>query len=257
MILTVDIGNSTTKFGLFDGPRLTDRFSIHTKPDYEAAELMSDRLQFLETRIGRVNSVMAASVVPELNAILTEACNRIFKVTPTFVDHRTDTGMTIAYQTPDTLGGDRIVTAAAASQKYGAPCVVCGFGTATTIDAVGAGPVFLGGAIAPGMGILVEALRSNTAKLPAIRIGKPEAAIGRTTDDAIRSGIFWGNLGMVEALVQRVKMELAAEGTAADEINIVATGGFSRMILPELPIIGILDENLTLEGLRIAGERLA
>ena len=256
MILAVDIGNSTTKFGLFDGSRLTDKFSIHTKPDYEAAELMSDRLQFLETRIGRVNAIIAVSVVPNLNEILTAACLRIFKVSPIFVDHMFDTGMTLAYETPETLGGDRIVTAFAAANKYGAPCIVCGFGTATTIDAVGPGPEFLGGAIAPGMGIMVEALQLKTAQLPAIRIRKPDRVIGKTTGEAIASGIFWGNLGLVESLIRRIKAEMASGGEIGKDVPVIATGGFARLIVPEIPVIGALDENLTLEGLRLLGAKL-
>ena len=256
MILAVDIGNSTTKFGLFDGAQLIDRFSIHTKPDYEAAELMSDRLQFLETRIGRVNAVMAVSVVPSLNEILTDACLRIFKVSPVFVDHTFDTGMKIGYETPETLGGDRIVTAVAAANKYGSPCVVCGFGTATTIDAVGPGPEFLGGAIAPGMGIMVEALHLKTAQLPAIRLMKPDHAIGKTTADAIASGIFWGNLGLVESLIRKIKTELTEGGSGHQAVRVIATGGFARLIVPETPEIGALDENLTLEGLQMLGAKL-
>src|SRR5690606_22969199 len=139
-------------------------------------------------------------------------------------------------------------TAVAAANKYGTPCVVCGFGTATTVDAVGPGPEFLGGTIAPGMGIMVDALHLKTAQLPAIRIMKTDHVIGKTTADAITSGIFWGNLGLVESLILRVKAELNA-GNVVD-IPVIATGGFARMIVPETAEISVLDENLTLEGLQ-------
>ena len=255
MLLAIDIGNSTMKFGLYNGAEITDRFSIHTITDYDAADLMSDRLSFLDTRIGRIDRIIVSSVVPDLNGVLTDVCLRLFKVSPIFVDASHALGMEVEYQPAESLGSDRLIAAYACLKKYGAPCVICSFGTATTIDAVSSAPAFLGGIITPGMGVMAEALSLKTARLPRVDISEPEAFLGTSTELSIRSGIFYGNIEMITGLVTRISAEITAD--TGHKPRVVATGGYARIIVPHVPAIDRLDENLILDGLRSVGEAMS
>ena len=251
MLLAIDIGNSSIKFGVFDADVLVDKFLIQTKRDYTAEELLFDRLRYVEEKFFRIDSVSVSSVVPELDTVLTDACKKMLNVTPVFVDHNFDFGLTIKYDPVTDVGTDRLINASGAAGKFGKPIIVCSFGTATTIDAVNAAGEYLGGAIAPGMNTLAEALHLKTSKLPHVSIEKPESVIGGTTVNAIRSGVFFGYLGLVEGIIRRMFDELGEATT------VVATGGFAATVAENCELINAVDENLMLDGLRLLFERRA
>jgi len=249
MLLAIDIGNSSVKFGIFDGEHLLSKFSIPTKRDSTADELK----QAIQTNLDLpITAAIICSVVPELNGPLTEFLSGAFGIEPVLVQNDFDFGMKIAYEPLSSIGTDRLVNAFAAATKYGAPCIVCSFGTATTIDAVGAGPEFLGGVIAPGMEIMAEALHHRTSQLPRIEIAKPENVIGTSTLAAIQSGIFYGHIALAEGIIARIKTELAPSDTKP---KVIATGGFAAVIASESKAIDVVDENLLLDGLRLLFEQ--
>ncbi len=249
MLLAIDIGNSSIKFGVFESDTLVDKFLIQTKRDYTVEELLFDRLRYVEERFFSIDSACVSSVVPEIDDTVREACKKMLHVTPVFVDHTFDFGLKIKYEPVTAAGTDRLVNAAAAVMKYGKPVIVCSFGTATTIDAVNANGEYLGGTIAPGMNTLAEALHLKTSKLPHVAIEKPAGVIGHTTVDSIRSGVFFGYLGLVEGILRRMFDELGETPT------VVATGGFAKTISENCDLINIVDEILMLDGLRILFER--
>lgn len=243
MLLAIDIGNSFTKLGIFDGESLLHKFSIQTKRDYTVEELLFDRLKLYEKQFIQVDidTCIVASVVPELNAVIAEVCRELFKISPQFVDAGWDFGFRIDYDPPEAAGGDRLVNCFAAVSKYGTPVVACSFGTATTIDVVNADNVYVGGIIAPGMATVAKALRLETAKLPNVPIEKPDGVLGKTTVESIQSGIVNGHIAMLEGLLAKID----------NRGKVVATGGFARLLAPEIEAIDVVDENLTLDGLRL------
>lgn len=247
MLLAIDIGNSSTKFGIFDGEVLLHKFSIQTKRDYTVEELLFDRLKVHEKDFIQIDidTCVVASVVPELNGVISQVCGELFKITPRFVDASWDFGFTISYDPPTAAGADRLVNCFAAVEKYGSPIVVCSFGTATTIDVVNGSDEYIGGIIAPGMATMANALQLAASKLPIISIEKAENVIGSSTVESIRSGIVNGHVAMVEGLLNRI----GSKG------KVVATGGFARLIASQTAAIDAVDENLTLEGLRLLAMR--
>lgn len=254
MLLAIDVGNSIIKFGVFNGLDLVDRFAVATKRDYTVEELSSDRLSFVGTRVGPIDRVFVSSVVPELEANLSETCRELFKVTPVFVDNTFDFGFAIDYRPPSAAGTDRLVNAYAAAEKYGRPVVAVSLGTAATIDIVSADNRYIGGMIAPGMYTMAEALHVKASKLPHVEIVEPDSVIGDSTENCIRSGVFYGYVGMVEGLIRRTIAEI---GTAKAKPLVIATGGFAKPIAPHTDAFDVVDENLTLEGLRLLAESYA
>lgn len=252
MLLAIDIGNSKIKYGFFEAGKLIDRFSVQTRRDYSADELEFDRLRKIGSRFvqASVDTVIAASVVPELREAVTASIRALYRLTPYFVDSDWDLGIAVRYTPRSAVGSDRLVNAAAAAAIYGKPVITCSFGTATTIDAVDREGVFLGGIIAPGIGIGARALFSSATLLPSIDLEMPEKAIGENTPQAMLSGIVLGHIAMVEGMVSRIKRELGAEAP------VVATGGFGGLIAENSPAIDIFNENLTLEGLNMLAGRL-
>lgn len=245
MLLVIDIGNSTAKFGVFDHEKLIARFYIPTVRSRDRGELdrsIGGRLDF------PIRAAIVASVVPELNDAVRDFCENRFRIKAFFVDSGTDFGLPILYDPPTALGIDRAVAAFAAREKYGSPSIVCDFGTATTIDAVDASGAFLGGVITPGIKTLADSLFQNTSKLPRVEIEKPAGIIGRTTVEAIRAGVFFGYMGLVKEILRKMTEELG------DAPQIVATGGFAALIAENADLIEIVDENLLLEGLRLIHE---
>lgn len=247
MLLAIDIGNSSTKFGIFDGDSLLHKFSIQTKRDYTAEELLFDRLKVHDQDFIQVDidTCVVASVVPELNAVISQVCDELFKITPRFVDATWDFGFTIDYDPPSAAGADRLVNCFAAASKYGTPVVACSFGTATTIDVISDDNAYVGGIIAPGIATSAKALQLSTSKLPDVSITTPDSVIGRSTVASIQSGIVNGHVAMIEGLLKRI----GSKG------KVVATGGFARMIASQTSAIDVVDENLTLEGLRLLALR--
>jgi type III pantothenate kinase len=249
MLLAIDIGNSNIKFGVFDGAELTDKFSIATKRDYKPEELHFDRLQFADGKFLKIDQSYVSTVVPEMIDVVREASQVQFKVTPVFVDHNADFGIVNKYEPPTAVGIDRLVNASAAAEKYGTPVIVCSFGTATVIDAVNKNGEFIGGIIAAGAKLMAESLHENTALLPAVQIEKINHVIGNNTADAIRSGIVNGQIAMADGLIKRVAAELGSKP------RVIATGGFAQFIADGIKTISVIDENLTLDGLRLLAER--
>ncbi len=247
MILAIDIGNSSTKLGVFDDENLVKRLTIPTIRSKTAVEIY-DSLQ--DEIKGQFSAVVISSVVPELNASFGELGEKYFNQTPIFVNYTFDFGFKINYDPPENAGADRLVAAFAACEKYGAPVIVCDFGTATTIDAVNSKNEYLGGIITPGINTLSEALFIRTSKLPRVEIRKPATVIGNSTVGSIQSGIFYGYIGLTEGILRRMIIELG------EKPKIVATGGFAKLIAESCDLIEIVDENLVLEGLRLIYERI-
>jgi type III pantothenate kinase len=242
MLLAIDIGNSTTKFGVFDNEKLTTRFTIPTdrkQTQDEITQLIAKNLP------DKIDAVIVSSVVSELNVFYEEFIETRFGSKPLFVDHALDFGLKIRYDPPESLGIDRAVAAFAAREKYGKPVIVCDFGTATTIDVVNAEGEFIGGIIAPGISTLADVLFQKTSNLPKVEIKKPEKIIGTSTVSGINAGIYFGYAGLVEKILEKMIEELG------ETPKIIATGGFAGLIAESVERIEIVDENLVLEGLRL------
>lgn len=243
MLLAIDIGNTSTKFGIFDGEHLISKISISTKGVSDGTDLRSliDRNQSIEKAV-------LCSVVPEKEQAIKDALQHTFGIEILTITNDLDFGLKVKYQPLSTLGTDRLVNSFAAVEKYGEPCIVCSIGTATTIDMVNEYREHLGGVIAPGMKTMAKALRSNTAQLPEIEIEKPDKILGNSTVASIRSGIFYGHIATVEGLIAKIKKEFG-------EARVIATGGFASLIAENTKSIEIFDEDLLLDGLRIFQQR--
>ncbi|MGB7203480.1 MAG: type III pantothenate kinase [Pyrinomonadaceae bacterium] len=247
MLLAIDIGNTNTKLGVYDRENLTSKISIPTSreitPDV-LAKILADKIT------QPIDAAIISSVVCEVDNAFREFITSRFNVAAIVVGHELDFGLKINYQPPDDAGSDRLVNAFAAVEKYGVPCMICSFGTATTVDVVNKNREFTGGLIAPGMKTLAAALKLTTSKLPEVEIERPENVIQNTTAGAIQSGIVYGYFGLVEGLIAAVKKE------AGDDMKVIATGGFAEMIAENTDAIDVVDKDLTLEGLRRLHERL-
>jgi type III pantothenate kinase len=241
MLLAIDAGNSAVKLGIFHGPELLKSWRL----DHDALRTPLD-LPGLNPK--DVAAIIISSVVPSLNDTLHSLAENQFNVTPVFVDHTMETGLTILYKEPSELGVDRIVDAVAAVEKYGAPCIVLDFGTATTFNAINSKREYLGGIIAPGIMTSAEALFSRAAKLPRVAIERPQNVIGTSTIDAMQSGLFYGYAGMIDGLLDRMLDEMK------DNPKIIATGGLAPVVQHATKHNYHIDETLTLDGLRILYE---
>jgi len=248
MLLAIDIGNSSVKFGVYDNEILVLRFTIPTVRRQSANEINS----LISNRLNRnISAIIISSVVSESNEYFQEYGEKFYNLKPIFVDNTFDFGLKIKYRSPETIGVDRIVVAFAAARKYGEPCVVCDFGTATTIDAVNKQSEYVGGIIAPGINTLSESLFIKTSKLPRVEFVKPESVIGNSTVSSIQSGIFYGYLGLTEGILRRMITELNGNP------RIIATGGFARLIAENCELIEIVDENLLLDGLQMVYKKFS
>ena len=241
MILAIDIGNSTTKFGAFDEEKLVERLTIPTIRGKSASEI---RDSFNEELNLRFDAVIISSVVPELADSFKNLSKQYFNCTPYFVDNSFDFKFKINYNPPESVGIDRLIAAFASVEKYGNPCIICDFGTATTIDVVNSKNEYLGGVITAGLHLLADALHQKTSKLPKIEIKKPIKVIGDTTISAIQSGVYFGYIGLVEGILQKMIAELG------ETPNIIATGGLAKLISEGTQVFDIVDDNLMLEGLQ-------
>ncbi len=242
MLLAIDIGNSTVKFGVFDGENLVDKFTIPTVRNQTADEISDITKKNLPQNI---SAVVVSSVVPELRHSIEIFSKNSFNISPFFVGHDFNFGLKINYFSPENLGIDRLIATFAAKEKYGVPCIVCDFGTATTIDAVNSSGDFIGGVIVAGMNLLADALFQRTSKLPKVEIKKAEKVIGTSTVEAINAGIYFGYLGLTDGIIKRMIGELN------EKPQVIATGGLASIITDGSEFIGIYDENLMLDGLRM------
>jgi type III pantothenate kinase len=247
MLLAIDIGNSSTKLGVFDNETLIKRLTIPTIRS-KTAEQIHESLQ--DEITGQFSAIVISSVVPELNDSFRHLGETYFQQTPVFVQNNFNFGLAVKYVPPENLGVDRIIAAFAAAEIYRRPVIVCDFGTATTIDAVNSRSDYLGGIITPGMSTLSEALFIKTSKLPRVEIRKPASVIGNSTVGSIQSGIFYGYIGLTEGILRRMIAELG------EPAKVIATGGFAGLIAESCGLIETVDENLMLEGLRLVYERI-
>jgi len=250
VLLVIDIGNTNIAVGVYRGRELVDDWRIATEtrrmPD-EYAMLLRDLLAHRGLALTSVRAVILSSVVPTLVTTFKELSERYFRVDPLVVGPGIKTGVRILYENPKEVGADRIVNALAAYRLYGGPNIVVDFGTATTFDAVSAEGDYLGGAIAPGIGISSEALFKFAAKLPHVELLKPKHAIGKNTIASMQAGILFGYVGLVEGLITRFFQEMG-------KARVIATGGLAEIIARETRIIEVVDQRLTLEGLRLIYE---
>ena len=252
MLLAVDTGNTHTVLGLFDGDELKADWRVATRKDAtydEVGVLIRALFEQAGLDAAGVDGMIVSSVVPDLNRQLAAVGRSCFGVEPLFVEPGVKTGLPILYENPHEVGADRIVNAVAAVHRYGAPVIVLDFGTATTFDVVSARGEYLGGVIAPGLGISAEALFERAARLSRVDVRKPARVIGRTTQESIQAGLFHGYVGLVEGLVRRLRAELGAEAP------VVATGGLAPVFQDELGFLRAVDPGLTLEGLRLIWEK--
>jgi type III pantothenate kinase len=253
MLLVVDVGNTQTHFGTFSGQELLEHWRFATVRDSTADQLgaaLSNLLALRGAKMDDIDSSIVSSTVPALGPEWCEMTRRYLGHDMLVVGPGLRTGMPIRYDNPREIGPDRLVNAVAAYDRLGGPCVVVDFGTAITYDPVSADGEYLGGIISPGVEISLEALTERAAALPKVDVSiAPRSLIGKTTIDAIRSGIVYGTAGQVDAIVRRLRAELGPD------THTIATGGLARAIVPHTETIEHVDDLLTLTGLRLLHER--
>jgi type III pantothenate kinase len=251
MLLCIDIGNTNITLGMYEGAALGPRWRLSTEHERMPDEFglqITGLLQLAGKSPADIHGVSMASVVPPLTGRWIETCRVYLKCEPLLVDAGVRTGVKIRYEDPRAVGADRVADAAAAYRLYGGPACIVDFGTATTFDAISAEGEYLGGAIAPGIGIAAQALFQRTAKLPRVDISRPPSAIGRNTVHALQSGLLFGYVGLVEGMVARFRGELG------NDMKVIGTGGQVDLIAHETRVIEILAPWLTLDGLRMIYE---
>ena len=252
MLLALDAGNSNITIGAFEERNLIGRWRLRTVLDQTADEwgvLLRNLFSLSTLDLRSVDGVVISSVVPPLDSSLAHMSEKYFRQQAMFVTPATDTGIEIGYDVPSEVGADRIVNSVAAFAKYGGPCVIVDLGTAITFDAVSASGRYLGGLIAPGISIAIEALFAKAARLPMVDFREPEKLIGTNTVASIQSGLYYGTVGLIDGILERLIKELGPE------TRMVATGGQARLITRGSRYLKDVDDDLTLEGLQLIWER--
>lgn len=248
MLLVMDVGNTDTVLGVYDGEELVHDWRIRTKADHTVDEygiLIYNLYNASRISSRAVQDIIISCVVPPMLNILEPLCQKYFKVKPLIVGPGVRTGMPIFYDNPKEVGADRIVNAVACFQKHQRSLIIVDFGTATTFDYISSQGEYMGGCIAPGIMISTEALFSRTAKLPRVELTKPKNIIAKDTVSSMQAGIMYGYAGLVDGIVERMKKE------AASNPLVVATGGLATIIAPQATSIDLVEKMLTLEGLRL------
>ena len=247
MLLAIDVGNTNITFGVFDGDKLKATWrsatGVHRMSD-EYASFIINMLKHRNIDPGDINDSVICGVVPPLITTFEEMSKTYFNATPLIVGAGVKTGIKICMDNPREVGADRVVNAVAAYKLYGGPAIIIDIGTAITFDTVSRDGDYLGGAIAPGIAIAMDALFNRTAALPRVDLTYPRKAIGTNTVAAMQSGIFFGYVGLIEGVVNRIKQEV--EG----KVKVIATGGYARLLAEQTEIIDVLDLDITLVGLR-------
>lgn len=248
MLLAVDVGNTNLTIGLFDGERLAADWRLKTDLEQTAdgwGALFHTLVSLANLKLAEIDGFVFASVVPQLDSSIGGMASRYLKLEPLQVTAKTRTGLGIRVDTPEEVGADRIVNSVAAAERYGFPCIAVDFGTAITFDAISEDREYLGGIICPGIQVSSQALVRRTARLPQIELRQPDKVIGSSTVGSLQSGFYYGMLGMVDGILERM---LPALGTDA---SVVATGGQSESLARDSRFIQVVDPDLTLEGLRL------
>jgi len=262
MLLVLDVGNTNTVLGVFDARpegadtskprRLIAHWRVTTNKSQTVDEygvLFRNLFAMNKIEVSAVQGIVISSVVPPLDSTLREVCERYFQIKPLFIEPGVKTGMPVHYDNPAEVGADRIVNSVAAYEKFGGPCVVVDFGTATTFDVVSPKGEYLGGIITPGIGISAEALFERTARLPRVDIRKPPRVIATNTVNSLQSGLYYGYIGLIDGIIERLIAELGKD------VKVVATGGLAALMGGGSKYIREVDDLLTLDGLRIIYER--
>lgn len=252
MLLVFDIGNTNIVLGTYDDKKLLKHWRISTdrqKTGDEYGMLINNLFNFQGLSIKDIHAIIISSVVPPMIVPLVKMCKRYFHIDPLVVGPGIKTGIRLKYENPREIGADRIVNAVGAFEQYGGPLIIVDFGTATTFCAIAANGDYLGGAIAPGIGISTEALFQRAAKLPRIELMTPKTVICRNTVSSMQSGIIFGFTGQVDEIVRRMKLELDADA------KVIATGGLANLIARQSKTIDKVEAFLTLTGLRVLYER--
>jgi type III pantothenate kinase len=257
MLLALNVNNTNTVLALYPFQngrtgelRITWRISTrHQQTADEYGILVRNLLQSEDIRSADITGIVIASVVPPIDWILRQFCERYFNQKPVFIEPGVKTGLPIRIDNPGEVGADRIANCVGAFEQYGGPCVVVDFGTATNFDVISAKGEFIGGAIAPGLNISADALFARAARLPRVEIKRPAKIIGTNTVDNLQIGLYYGHIGVVDSILERMLAELGADTVC------VATGGLAHLIAGDSRYIKHINDNLTLDGLRIIYER--
>lgn len=252
MLMVIDVGNTNSVLGLYSGEELLHCWRLTTERDRTADEwgiLIRTLFTLGEIAEGTVSAVLISSVVPPARPALEAMALRHLGITPLFIEPTMDLGMPVLYNPPSDVGADRIVNAVAAFNRFGGPCIVVDFGTATTFDAISAQGAYVGGVITPGIGISAEALFLRAARLPRVEMRQPAKVIGDSTVSSMQSGLYWGYAALIDGLLRRMKEEL-------ENAYVVSTGGLAELIFPACTEVNSVEKNLTLEGMRLIYERL-
>lgn len=252
LLLTIDVGNTNTVLGVYEGETLRVHWRLTTRREQTADEygiLIRNLFQASGIDRARIRGVALSSVVPPLTSVLLDLCRKDLHQDTLVVEPGIKTGMPILYEPPGDVGADRIVNGVAAFATWGGPLVIVDFGTATTFDVVTAKGEYLGGVICPGIGISADALFQRAARLPRVDVRNPGKVIGRSTVGSMQSGLYFGYCGLVEGLITRIRAELEAPA------RVVATGGLAETLAADIPSIEAVDPVLTLRGLRIIWDR--
>lgn len=252
MLLALDAGNTNITIGAFEGASLTGRWRLRTIHEQTADEwgiLLRNLFALSSLDLAKVDGIIIASVVPQLDPTLAAMSRRYFSRDAVFVTHETDTGLKVLYDNPREVGADRVVNGVAAFQELGGPCVVVDLGTAITFDVVSAKAEYMGGIICPGIGISISGLVSHTARLPMVDFRQPEKLIGTNTTGSMQSGLYYGSVAMIDGVLERLIETLGRD------VKTVATGGQAHLIVKGSRYLKQLDEDLTLKGLNLIWRR--